>query len=123
MEYVMKKRPYICTAKLRNIQMIVAYWILYLLYYAVLIFYASASKWNCGIVPSLWEVGSRGGFPNRLGSDSTWRTAFEEFAMSAPVMLGSGFDGALPRKLARKSREFRPAGSRSRREPRIFSTR
>ena len=31
MEYVMKKRPYICTAKLRNIQMFVEYWILYLL--------------------------------------------------------------------------------------------
>jgi hypothetical protein len=28
---VMKKRPYICTAKLRNIQMFLEYWILYLL--------------------------------------------------------------------------------------------
>jgi|GEM_PF-5613357 len=31
MEYVMKKRPYIYTAKLRNIQMFLEYWILYLL--------------------------------------------------------------------------------------------
>jgi hypothetical protein len=31
MEYVMKKRSYICTAKLRNIQTFLEYWILYLL--------------------------------------------------------------------------------------------
>ena len=34
---------------------------------------------------------------------------FEKFAMSAPVPLGCGFDAALPRKLRRKPREFRPA--------------
>jgi hypothetical protein len=56
----MKKRPYICTAKLGNIQMLVAYLILYLLRDAILIFYLSASKWNCGIVRSLWEVDSWG---------------------------------------------------------------
>jgi hypothetical protein len=59
MEYVMKKRQYICTAKPRNIQMCVEYWILFPLYNAMLIFYSSASKWNCGIVRSLWEVDSR----------------------------------------------------------------
>jgi len=36
------------------------------------------------------------------GPIQTLRTAFEKIAMSAPVPLGSGFDAALPRKLARK---------------------
>lgn len=73
----MKKRRYICTAKLCNIQMLVEYWILYIIYNAIVIFYSSASKWNCGIVPRPSEVGSRGGFPNWLDSDSTRRTALE----------------------------------------------
>ena len=114
MENVIKERPYICAAKLHNIKMFVEYWILYLLCNAILIFYGPASPRLDGIVVPR-------GFPKE--SDSTWRATFEKFAMSAPVPLGSGFDAALPRKPARKSREFWPAGSRSRREPRIFSTR
>jgi hypothetical protein len=111
MENVMKERPYICAAKLHNIKMFVEYWILYLLCNAILIFYG----------PSLDGIVVPRGFPKE--SDSTWRATFEKFAMSAPVPLGSGFDAALPRKPARISREFWPVGSRSRREPRIFSTR
>lgn len=36
MEYVMEKQPYIYKAKLRDIYMFVEYWILYLLYNALL---------------------------------------------------------------------------------------
>jgi hypothetical protein len=61
MEYVMKKRPYIYTAKLCIFKMFVEYLILYILSNAMSIFYSSESKGNCGIVPLLCEVGSCGG--------------------------------------------------------------
>src|SRR6202023_3250465 len=54
-------------------------------------------------------------FPNRPWSDSTWQTALERFAMSAPVPLRPDFDAALLRRLARQSRDpdqtRRPAGA------------
>src|ERR1700726_1867852 len=46
------------------------------------------------LIPSLQKFDSCGGFPNWHLSDSTWRTAFGRFAMSAPVPLRTDFDAA-----------------------------
>jgi hypothetical protein len=62
MEYVMKKRRYIRTHKLGNIQMRVAHWMLYYLSDANLTCYSSAFQWNCGSSTSR-EVGSHRGTP------------------------------------------------------------
>jgi hypothetical protein len=92
-------RPYSCTAKVRNIQVFVEYWILYLLCNASLSFYSPTSKWNCGIVSSLREVGSRGGSPNRLGSASTWRS--QVCSGSAWFRLRCGFAAQAGEEIAR----------------------
>src|ERR1700732_4940416 len=86
MEYVIKKRPYIYTTKLRNIQMFVEYWIRYTLYNAILTFYSCASN---GIV-ALYEVSGRltPGRP-RIGWGLIQPGEQLLFAMSAPVPLDS----------------------------------
>jgi hypothetical protein len=107
MEYVIKKRPYICTAKLRNIQTFAEYWIRYTLYNAILTFYSCASN---GIV-ALYEVSGRltpGGPRIGWGLIPTWRTAVEKFAMSAPVPLDSSM--RLCRPSWRRNRAKNQAG-------------
>ncbi len=73
MEYVMKKRPFICMPKLGNIQMRVAYLRLYFLSNANLTCYSSASQWNCGSTKSP-EAGSRG--DPRIGWDVNMANSF-----------------------------------------------
>jgi hypothetical protein len=60
-----------------------------------------------------------GRFYVKLAPAADSRIGWDRFNLAFPCLLRfrfSGFYAALPRKLAKKSREFRPVGSRSRRE-------